>query len=271
MAVKGKRVGSIGWVAVALALASGAPLAAQAPPRYHPLQLECARYRQEVRSVIELESRGVRSREETLRDGILVLRATPRDSAIALEAWFDSLTAWREGAGERLVPETDGLLGGRYHGLLATTGAFTALDRPFIPDDLAQVADLGDALAELLPELPATALAPGAGGRDPFGTVVLRLPDGTRDARRVQRYRLTRALARDEQHPLPDSTSVLARREEHETGVFEWSPEVGLVRWERTIQVVVEVPAGGPVRQPFRTRIQQQVTVERLGSPASCR
>lgn len=246
-------------------LAIAGALGGQAAPAYHPLLLDRARYRQEVRTTIELESRGARSREQTLRDGVMTIRAAARDSLITVEAWFDTLFAWREGAGERLEPGTDGLIGGRYLGLLTRQGGMSVVDRPFVPDELAQVADLGDALTELLPILPPSPLAVGGGWRDPLGVVLLRLADGRRDGRRVERYRLTRRFAREEQHLLPDSTTVLARRQESEVGTYEWSPESGLVRWERAITTEVEVPAGGPVRQPFRTRIEQQATVTRVG------
>jgi hypothetical protein len=136
---------------------------------------------------------------------------------------------------------------------------------------VAQVADLGDALAELFPPLPAVALGAGAGWRDDFGTVIQRLTDGSRDGRRVERYRLSRRLTREERHLLPDSTEVRADRQETETGTYEWSPELGPVRWERTIRVDVAVPVGGPVRQPFRTRIEQQVTIERMAVSGGCR
>lgn len=256
--------------ALACLLAAGR-LEAQAGPEYHRLQLDCSTYRQSVHSTIELESRGQRSRESSDRDGRLRLRAVARDTLLQLEAWFDSLVVVREGAGERLVPETDGLIGGRYTGLLNRSGGFTSTDTPFVPDEVAQVAEVSDALAELLPPLPPGPLRPGAGWRDGFGTVIQRMPDGTRDGRRVERYRLTRRLEREERRLLPDSSEVVAQRRESERGSYDWAPDVGLVRWERTITVDVEVPAGEVVKQPFRTRIQQQVTVERVAAGEGCR
>ncbi len=256
--------------ALACVLTAGT-LEAQSVPQYHRLQLDCSTYRQSVLSTIELESRGQRSRETSDRDGRLRLRAEARDTLIQLEAWFDSLVVAREGAGERLVPETDGLIGGRYAGLLTRSGGFTSTETPFIPDDVAQVADVSDALVELLPPLPPVPLQPGAGWRDGFGTVIQRMPDGTRDGRRVERYRLTRRLEREERRLLPDSSEVVAQRRESERGSYEWAPDVGLVRWERTITVDVEVPAGEVVKQPFRTRIQQQVTVARVAAGEGCR
>lgn len=243
----------------------GLPLLAQLDgPSYHPLQLDCARYRQQIRSEIQLESGRRRSRETTGRDGVLVVRATARDSALFLEAWFDTLAVWREGSGERLEPETDGVIGGRFKGVLTGLGGFTSLDRPFVPDDVAQVADVGDALEELLPPLPAVLLSPGAAWKDEFGNVVTRIPDGMNQGRRVERYRLVRRSEREESRWLPDSTEVRAIRRQSESGVYEWSGELGPLRWEREITVEVSVPAGAVIKQPFRTRIVQQVTVDRV-------
>jgi hypothetical protein len=246
-----------------LLLAEPTP-AQQSEPSYHAAQLDCARYRQEVRSVIELEGGRRRSRETTGRDGILSLRAAPRDSGASLEAWFDTLAVWREGEGERLEPETDGVIGGRFLGALSRRGAYTEVDRPFVPDEVAQVANVGDALAELFPPLPGRVLPPGASWKDDLGTVITRIQDGRSGGKPVQRYRLNRRAANEESRLLPDSSSVRANREEKETGVFAWSSELGVVSWEREITVTVDVPAGGLVRRPFRTRITQSVTVARV-------
>ena len=178
--------GKVGAMLGLLLLATSA--SAQAPAAtYHPLQLDCANYRQQVRSVIDLEGGQQRSRETTGRDGILTIRASAEDSLLRLEAWFDTLTVWREGAGERLEPETDGVVGGRFKGTLTRSGGFSSIDRPFVPDDVAQVADVGDALAELLPPLAPIPLLPGRAWKDDFGTVISRLPDGGSAGMPVQR------------------------------------------------------------------------------------
>ena len=236
-----------------------------APPAYHPAQLDCAAYRQTLTSDIRLEGARERSRETSGRDGVIRLHATSRDTIIALEAWFDTLDIWREGNGVRMVPETDGVIGGRFTGLLTRQGGLTVTDRPFIPDDVAQVAEVSGALEDLLPPLPQVGLTPGRGWKDGFGTVITRLPDGLHQGRRVERYRLIRRTSQEESRLLPDSSAVRASRVEEETGIVLWSVEVGLVRWERSITVDVSVPSGGVVQAPFRTRIVQQVTVERVG------
>jgi hypothetical protein len=201
----------------------------------------------------------------------MVLRAGQVDSLIALEGWFDTLTLWRQGSGARLDPDTDGLVGGRYRARLAPRGDFVTTDTPFIPDEIAEVADLSGALADLLPPLPPVPLLPGGSWRDDFGTVISRSQDGRVGARPVERYRLVRRSAGKESRLLPDSTEVSANRSETESGLFSWSSELGVMRWERDVTDEVEVPVGGLVKQPFQTRIVQKVTVERLGGGAECR
>lgn len=252
---------------LALAALLHPPARAQGPEplRYASLMLDCARYRVEVDSKITIVAGRQRTREESRRDGVMVLRATPADSLIRLEAWFDTLALWRESEGERLTPDTDGLIGGRYRALLAPLGGFTSTDTPFIPDDVREVAGLEGALGDLLPQLPATPLKLGAGWRDDFGTVISRAEDARESGRRVQRYRLIRRGTREEKRVLPDSTEVTASRNESESGIFSWSPELGVVRWEREVHDEVRVPAGGLVKQPFTTGIVQQVWVTRVG------
>ena len=253
--------------AMALILAAVPPsvLGAQAAaPGYHALQLDCGRFRQEIRSSILLEGGGTRTRETTGRDGILALRADPSDGGIALLAWFDTLTVWRAGSGERLEPSTDGVIGGRFRGLLTPSGVFTSTDRPFVPDDVAQVTDVGDALERLLPRLPPAALERGQSSKDDQGLFITRLTDGAVAGRITERYRLTTRFEGQDVRVLPDSTQVTARRSETETGVYDWVPELGVVRWERQITIDVSVPAGGVVKSAFRTRIEQQAVTSRL-------
>jgi hypothetical protein len=249
-------------VGVGATTASGRP--EPDPPRYRPLQLDCASYRVTVQSEIVIQAGRQRTREETGRDGLMVLRAVAADSMIRLEAWFDSLSLWREGSGERLTPDTDGLVGGRYRGTLTASGGYTSSDIPFIPDEIAEIADLRDALGDLLPPLPPIPLRLGASWRDDFGTIISRTTDGVIGGRPVERYRLVRRLERAESRLLPDSTEVSANRLESETGVFSWSSELGVVRWERNLTDQVTVPAGGLVKRPFKTGIDQKVTVVRV-------
>ena len=254
--------------ALALVVASAPPgiagAQASGAPGYHAQQLDCGRFRQEIRSTITLEGGGARTRETTGRDGILTLRAAPSDSGLALVAWFDTLAVWRAGGGERMEPSADGVIGGRFRGLLTPAGSFTSTDRPFVPDEVAQVSDVGDALERLLPRLPPVPLKAGESAKDDEGLVITRLSDGAASGRVAERYRLTTRFEGDDLRLLPDSTQVTAHRRETETGVFDWVPELGVVRWERQVTIDVTVAAGGVVKRAFRTRIEQQAVTARL-------
>lgn len=250
------------------ALLAAVPVAAQSPPRYHPAQLDCASYHESRSATVRLTAGNELTRETSGRDGLLRLRASAAsgDSMITLEAWFDTLSVWREGAGLRIAPETDGLIGGRYRGRLGRTGGFAATELPFVPDEVAQVAGLRGALDDLLPTLPPVPLAPGAGWRDDLGTVIQRMPDVTLAGRRSERYRLVRTGTRQRTELLPDSTAIEAREESSEIGTWTWDPGLGVVRWERDVQVELAVPPGGAVPRGFRTRIEQRVVLERVAT-----
>src|SRR5688500_16556367 len=103
-----------------------ATLPAQASPAQEPLELRyaashlhCARYLEASRSDIQTES-GLGAVEATTeRDGIWSFHARDTAGGVAIEAWYDSLTLRRRSAGQEVGADTDGLIGGRYRGLLS--------------------------------------------------------------------------------------------------------------------------------------------------------
>ena len=151
---------------VLLSAATAQPARSQQAPaarsfQYTAAQLDCATFREHSEGRLEAVT-GARRRRETLRrDGVLHFRAHPAGDAIAIEAWYDSLALTRESPEATLVPDTDGLLGGRFRGTLSAAGRYAVEARPFVPDEVAEVADVGGALDDLLPPLPPRALAVG--------------------------------------------------------------------------------------------------------------
>ena len=95
-----------------------------------------------------------------------------------LEAWYDSLASDAREPRRNLTPDTDGLLGGRYRGTLTAPAATRRQARPFVPDEVAEVAELGGALEDLLPAAAAGG-APAVGRRwtDSAGLELRRLAD----------------------------------------------------------------------------------------------
>ena len=57
-----------------------------------------------------------------------------------------------------------------------------------------------------------------------------------------------------------DTIAIAARQVTVEEGRVDWAPGLGLLRRVRHIVVETSVPAGGPVRQALRSRLEQEVS-----------
>lgn len=193
------------------------------------------------------------------------MRARPTRRAIQIEAWYDSLALTRESAEGTLTPDTDGLLGGRYRGALTPRGTYTVQARPFIPDEVAEVAELSAAMDDLLPPLPPAALAVGQQWTDSGGLELRRLPDSTAGRRMIRRLALRARSETRRATVRGDTLTLPARQTTVEEGQVDWSPTEGLLRRERHIVVETSIPAGGPLRQPLRSRLEQEITLVRTG------
>lgn len=207
--------------------------------RYTAMQLDCATYVEEVRTEIRSTAGTVVREERAGRDGVLMVRATETDAGLEVTAWYDSLTIWREGPEGRTTPDTEGLLGGRWRGALAPAGRYTPRTSPFIPDEVAEIADLRGILDDFLPLLPATAVAAGS------------------------RHQWTRHATSDSTTVVQDSLAVPVRRDTEDSGSLEWDPGLGPVRWERTLRVTARIPPGKPFVRGVVTVVVQRVRVER--------
>ncbi len=193
-----------------------------------------------------------------------MVRAQPGvGDMLRLEAWYDSLYVRRSSREGTLAPDTDGLIGGRYRGTLAPHGAYTPDARPFVPDGVAEVMDPSRAMDELLPRLPPRPLRVGEVWRDPGGVEIRRLSDSVAgDTLRRFRARLTRTT--DSVTTRGDTGSIPARQTTREDETFAWHPRRGLVRRDRTIVVETNIPGGGAVGRPVRSRLEQRVVIERI-------
>jgi hypothetical protein len=250
------------------AVVGSAALSAQTP-RYAAAQLDCARYREASRSEVETEmaSGGVDATLE--RDGIWSFRARDTSGGVALEAWYDSLVLRRRSAGREVTADTDGLIGGRYRGVLAPGGEYTEHARPFVPDEVAELADLSTAAGDLFPALPPRPLAPGESWTDSTLTLT-RLPDTTVAGRPLTHFRLKSRAESRETVPRGDTVPIPVRQTVAEESDVYWSPASGLVRRLRAITVEATVPSGGRVRQPVRSRVQQRIELTRLPAHRPC-
>ena len=212
---------------------------AQSAPAYTAAQLDCATYLEQVRTEIQSRVGTVVREERAGRDGVLILRAEGADSLLEIVAWYDSLALWREGPEGRITPDAEGLLGGRWRGILDRSGHYSSRATPFVPDEVAEIAELRGVLQDFLPLLPDSALAPGA------------------------KYRWSRRVAADSTTIVQDSLAVPVRTETAETGSLDWDPRLGPVLRERTVTVTARIPPGKPFPRGDVPVLTQRVRVIR--------
>lgn len=247
--------------------ALAAALPAQQQPRYVASHLACAVFEEQVRTTIRSRSGRAETSDRAGRDGLLVIRTADADGGLLVEAWYDSLAVWRETAAGTEHADTDGFVGGRYRGRLQANGRFEAVAHPFVPDDLATLADLRRALDDFFPPLAPVPLARGGVWTGP-GLEARRLDDGSQGVGAVERFRWTRAGVRDEPVAAGDSL-VTVQQETRERGEFSWSAAHGPVAWERRIRVDARVPERPGVLRAMTSTLEQDVRVtRRTGHPA---
>jgi hypothetical protein len=231
--------------------------------RYSAPQLNCARFLETTESDIQSETSGRIRKQTAGRRGVWQFRATPAVDGLSLEGWLDSLSLWRKSQETTIRPDTDGLLGGRYRGVLSGSGTYLSQTRPFVPDEVAEVAGMGTALDDFFPPLPPQLLRPGQAWSDSAGVTLRRMADSGMSG--VPLYRFELEVRREAtSNPIPrDTASLRLRQVSRESGTFVWHPLLGLLRRDRRIVVETSVPAGRSIRQPVRSRIEQRITVRR--------
>ncbi len=241
--------------------------AQSAPPRYAPEMLRCAGFREAVRSDIRNESGRILREERAGRDGLLLVQAVRNDSGIALTAWYDSLQVWREGPEGRDSPDTEGLLGGRWRGRLTSLGRFTAEQIPFIPDEVAEIADLRGVLGDFFPLLAGGGLRVGGSEALPDGRTIRRIGDLAGGEGPVERYTWSLAARSDTIGSMNDTLAVPMQREVRESGMLAWDRRRGPLRWERTVTVGGRIKPKGAIKRGIRSTLIQRIRVTRMPDP----
>jgi hypothetical protein len=231
--------------------------------RYTASQLDCATFVERSRSTLEAETGGRRRRETLTRSGVLRFRARAAGDSLALEAWYDSLALSRESPEVTLRPDTDGLIGGRFRGTLSPDGRYREIARPYIPDGVAEVAGVGRTLEDLLPPLPPRPLTVGEHWTDGAGLELQRIADSSARGGPVRRLLLRSKTRTDTAAVRGDTIQLPATEITTEEGELDWELERGLMRRTRHIVIETSVPAGGPLKLPLRSRMEQQAELVR--------
>ena len=254
-------------VAAGAACGLGRPAVVRAQGDYVSSTLACARFAEEVRAELTTEMGGRTRRTTAGRDGVLVVRGRPDSGSVRLEAWYDSLSVWRQGPEGRVEPDPDGFIGGRFGGRLGPRGRYLPIVRPFVPDEIAEIVRLDRMLEDFFPLLPPNPLEPGAAWADSAGSEIRRLADSVAGGVALGRFAYARPATLAPADPAAvDSLTPGLTEEGRETGRFVWHPRDGLVRIDREITVTASVPAGRFVRAPVRSRLVQRIGVAREGA-----
>lgn len=257
-----RRLGRLAWSLTIVIATLGQPVEAQT--RYTTAQFDSARFRHIAHSEIQTTIAGRERRERVAVVGLLVVHASPgAGDTIRLEAWYDSLEVRRSSSGGTLTPDTDGMIGGRFRGRLASGGVYVADARPFVPDGVAEVIDLSRVLEEFFPILAGRSLRAGQRWSGPEGLEIRRLSDSLAPDT-LLRFRAIRTRTSDSVTAAGDSAAIPARQTTREEEQFAWHQRRGLVRRSRTIVVETSIPGGGTVGRPVRSRVEQHIVVERL-------
>jgi hypothetical protein len=238
-------------------------LAAAQTPSYTDATIGCARFSESVRGRLESAFGSARRAETLGRDGAIEARAVPDSAGLAVEAWYDTLTVFREGPEGRFAPDADGIFGGRYLGLLDPQGDYLSSVTPYVPAALRDIFDFSRILLHFFPPLSPTPLLPGEEWSDGSGLTIWRLADSASAGGSVSRYRWIRRERWDEGVGVGDSTVVVHRRET-EDGRVQWRAGEGPVGWDGTMEASLEFTNGAgqsALTQEFRVRRE----------PGSCR
>lgn len=244
-------------------------LQGDAAPRYEARHLTCAAFRETVRTTVQAQSAGAPYQEQGQRRGVLVVRARPGKGGLHFEAWYDSLDVFYDAREGRLVPDTDGLIGGRWEGELTPQGTVELLTRPFIPPDLRAVSDLSDLLLDFFPPLAAAPVAVGATWTDSLGLTVERLRDSVGEAGAFRRYRWR--ITSQGAPAVGEDTTVRIRQEAKDEGRLVWSDRDGAVAWQREITIDTRLTSSRRRTPPYRGQVVQRITVLRVADHPACR
>ncbi|MGH7586215.1 MAG: hypothetical protein ACREMH_08210 [Gemmatimonadales bacterium] len=194
-----------GFLALAVPL-TGAPLAAQQPavlPTYGKTA-GCFVFAEQVSATSRSETGGRQRTVTVRRDGRLSVRMAPGDGGLSMEAWYASLRVYAAAPEGREEPDASGLIGGRWRGVLDPAGAWKEAARPFVPDGLRAVMELGGLLEDFFPRAP-----------------------------------LHRVIAREDTVSAPGGRgSLAARTTGDETWTVGWGEGPMPARWDRRLETV---------------------------------
>jgi hypothetical protein len=230
------------------------------PVEYEP---GCYAFLETVRTSIKSRSGTATIDDKAGRDGLIVVRLARDGEGLGAEAWYDTLVVWRTSGNTREEPSVEGFLGGRYRGRLTRDGRYAGLAWPFVPPDLAQLADLAPVMDDFLPRLPPIELPVGREWTDTTGLTIKRQPDTRDRTGPVRHYSWTSTRRVAERIDATDSVAIALEQLVKEDGDLRWSVKVGPTSWTRHLVINAHVPARQGVKRSVQSAIEQDITATR--------
>jgi hypothetical protein len=243
------------------------PLRQPTPVGYEP---GCYAFLETVRTSIKSRSGTAAIDDKAGRDGLIVVRLGRDTGGLGVQAWYDTLAVWRLTGSGREEPNVEGFLGGRYRGTLTRDGRYAGLAWPFVPPDLAQLADLAPVMDDFLPRLPLIDLPVGREWSDTTGLTIKRQPDTRDRTGSVRHYTWTSTRRIADRIDATDSVAIALEQLVKEEGDLRWSPKAGPSSWTRHLAISAHVPAREGVKQSVQTAIEQDITVTRRPDDPIC-
>ncbi|MEO5798192.1 MAG: hypothetical protein ABIZ70_00600 [Gemmatimonadales bacterium] len=238
-------------VAQLMALGKWGLLSLLFAPGYPVRALDGAHFTESIRTEAITRLASTSRRRLLARDAHFT--STLRGDTVVVSA--DSVTLSELADGHSRTLDTDGFVGGRYHLVLDSLGRANILERPFVPDDIVEVSDLGRAMDDFFPPLP-PGIAVGATDTDPDGREWRRLADSST----LRRYRYHLVTQRNAHEPTPDSVDVTVTGKSDETSSLAWSTLRGPMNWTRRIESDVTTRLRG---QTVMGSVVQRIEVSR--------
>lgn len=167
----------------------------------------------------------------------------------------DSVALGETADGRNRAMDTDGFVGGRFRLRLDPAGRATLIERPFVPDDIGEVSDLGRAMDDFFPPLPPE-MAVGAGRTDSAGREWRRIADSSG----IRRFRWTHHRVREGTEQVGDSVPAAISESTQEANALAWSARRGPLSWRRRIASDVTTRLRG---QTIRASVVQRIDVVR--------
>ena len=224
-------------------------LSAQAAAAQSPTVL-AGTYSESIRSEIITQT-GVIERRR------IILRATQYGisaRADTLVVTADTMSLSESVEGVRTAINVDAVIGARWKIIPGPHGVPEVTDRPVVPQQIADVSDVGTAMDDFFPATPPT-MARGGQLTDSAGRGWRRLADSSG----IERYHYS-GEHRGTTRNVGDSLTVDTSQRGSETTDFSWDPRVGPLGWTRTILTTVTTRFGG---RTVRAQVDQRITVRR--------